>query len=237
MTDTQNDSIKKKIRALLSKTVENGVTEGEAMLAAAKAAELMEKYDIETGDLEEPVEGIGEARLDIDPAMSDALWRIGIAIGELCMCKFLVYQINRSKVVFVGYDSDREIAAYLMEVCARALKNETEAEDRRNNLYVHRVRLRKRLGFIEGMSTRLAERISKLAWKRKQGGTGLVVVKMDKINEHIGDIDSVTPRESIRDDASWANGRKKADSVRLSQAVGADGTPGVFGLEDKREQA
>ncbi|MNU52828.1 hypothetical protein D3C71_418480 [compost metagenome] len=234
MTDTQNDSIKKKIRALLSKTVDNGVTEGEAMLAAAKAAELMEKYDIETADLEEPVESIGEATLDIDPAVSDALWRIGTAIGELCMCKFLVYQINRSKVVFVGYDSDREIAAYLMQVCARALKTETEAEDRRNNLYVHRVRFRKRLGFIEGMSTRLAERISRLAWKRKQGGTGLVVVKMDKINEHVGDIDSVTPRESIRDDVSWKNGRKKADSVHLSQAVGADDRVLTMSLRDMR---
>lgn len=237
MTDTPEDKIKKRIRALLSKTVENGVTEGEAMLAAAKAGELMEKYDIETADLEEPVDGIGEAELDIDPAVSDALWRIGTAIGELCMCKFLVYQINRSKVVFVGYDSDREIAAYLMKVCARALKHETEAEDRRNNLYVHRVRFRKRLGFIEGMSTRLAERISKLAWKRKQGGTGLVVVKMDKINEHVGDIDSVSPRESIRDDDSWKNGRRKADSVHLSQAVGADGTPGILSLQDRRDHA
>lgn len=237
MTDTQNDSIKKKIRALLSKTVENGVTEGEAMLAAAKAAELMEKYDIETADLEEPVEGIGEARLDIDPAMSDALWRIGIAIGELCMCTFLVYQLNRTKVVFVGYDSDREIAAYLMEVCARALKHETEIEDKRNNLYVKRVRLRKRLGFIEGMSRRLAERISKLAWKRKQGGTGLVVVKMDKINEHIGDIGSVSPRSRISDDESLANGRKRADAVHLSQAIGTGLEPGVLGLEDGRERA
>jgi hypothetical protein len=237
MTDQPNDSIKKKIRALLSKTVENGVTEGEAMLAAAKAAELMEKYDIETADLAEPVEGIGEAMLDIDPAMSDALWRIGIAIGELCMCRFLVYQVNRSKVVFVGYDSDREIAAYLMGICGRALGNETEAEDRRNKLFVKHVRLRKRLGFIEGMSTRLAERISKLAWKRKQGGTGLVVVKMDKINEHIGEIDSVTPRSSIRDDDSWANGRKKADAVQLSQAVGTDASPGTLSLEDKRERA
>jgi hypothetical protein len=237
MTEQQNDTIKKKIRGLLSKTVENGVTEGEAMLAAAKAAELMEKYDIETADLGEPVEGIGEARLDIEPAMSDALWRIGIAIAELCICKCLVYRIDRSKIVFVGYDSDREIAAYLMEVCARALKNETGAEDRRNELYEKRVRIRKRLGFIEGMSTRLAERISKLAWKRKQGGTGLVVVKMDKINEHVGDIGSVSPRKSIRDDGSFANGRKKADAVRLSQAVGADGTPGVFSLDDKRDLA
>jgi hypothetical protein len=237
MTEQQNDSIKKKIRALLSKTVENGVTEGEAMLAAAKAAELMEKYDIETADLEEAVESIGEARLDIDPAMSDALWRIGIAIGELCMCKFLVYQLNRTKVVFVGYDSDREIAAYLMGVCGRALKHETEIEDKRNNLYVKRVRLRKRLGFIEGMSRRLAERISKLAWKRKQGGTGLVVVKMDKINEHIGDIGSVSPRSSISDDESLANGRKRADAVHLSQAIGTGLEPGVLSLEDGRERA
>ena len=216
-----DDRIKRRIRGLLSKTVDRGVTEAEAMLAAAKAAELMEKYDLDQADLEEAVEGIGAAELHIDPALSDALWRIGNAIAELCTCRFLVYPRTRKKVEFVGYDTDREIAAYLMEICARALKDEADLEDRRNGLFRHNIRLRKRLGFIEGMTTRLAERIRKLAWARKakQTANALVVTKMDKINEHVGDIPASQIRQSIMDDEAFEEGRRRADAVQLTQGV------------------
>lgn len=222
MSSTADDKIKRRIRGLLSKTVDNGVTEGEAMLAAAKAAELMEKYDIETADLEEPVEGIGGAELHIDPALSDAIWRMGNAIAELCTCRFLVYPRTRTKVEFVGYDTDREIAAYLLEICARALKDGAAAEDRRNSLFRHNIRLRKRLGFIEGMSGRLSERIKELAWARRSriSGNALVPVKMAKINEHVGDIPTSSIRQSIMDDDSFEDGRNHADTLQLVEAVG-----------------
>jgi Protein of unknown function (DUF2786). len=236
MTDKQNESIKKKIRALLSKTVDRGVTESEALSAAAKAAELMEKHDIEMADLEEPVEGIGAAALDIDPALSDALWKFGNAIAELCSCRFLVYPTLRTKVEFVGYDTDREIAVYLMEICARALKAEADAEDRRNALFVKRVRLRKRLGFIEGMASRLDERISKLAWARKAkpaAGNELVVTKMAKINDFVGDIDAAKARKSIIDDESFELGRKRADAVQLTQGIRSSGNE-ALAIDDLR---
>ena len=42
-----NEAIKKRIRALLNKTVKNGCTEAEAMIAAKKVAELMAKYSLD----------------------------------------------------------------------------------------------------------------------------------------------------------------------------------------------
>lgn len=222
MSDAPDDKIKKRIRALLMKTVENGVTEGEAMLAAAKAAELMEKYDLETSELAEPVEEIGRANLDIDPALSDAIWRMGNAVSELCSCKFIVYARSRNRVEFVGYDSDRAIAAYLLEICARALKDGAAAEDRRNALFRQNIRVRKRLGFIEGMSERLADRIFRLAWARrcKLSGNGLVPVKQARIDEFVGALPIAPIRQSIMDDEAYENGRTAADAVQLTQAVG-----------------
>lgn len=41
-----------RIRALLMKTVDNGCTEEEAMAAAAKAGELMDRYGLESSEVE-----------------------------------------------------------------------------------------------------------------------------------------------------------------------------------------
>lgn len=42
----------RRIRSLLEKTVENGCTEAEAMLAAEKAADLMAEYELTLTDIE-----------------------------------------------------------------------------------------------------------------------------------------------------------------------------------------
>ena len=41
------DRLKTRIQGLRSKTTDNGCTEAEALLAAAKVAELLDRYDIE----------------------------------------------------------------------------------------------------------------------------------------------------------------------------------------------
>jgi hypothetical protein len=49
--DTNLELVGRRIRGLLSKTTENGATEAEAMLAAAKARELMDKYRLTLTDV------------------------------------------------------------------------------------------------------------------------------------------------------------------------------------------
>lgn len=241
MTDSPNETellkIKRRIRGLLSKTVDAGVTEGEAMLAAAKAAELLEKYDIELAELQEPVDEVGRVMLHIDPATSDALWRIGSAIANLCDCRCIVYPVMRDKLSFVGYEGDRDIAAYLMGICARALKTEADAEDKRNALFRINIRKRRRLGLIEGMSDRLIERLDDLAWarRRKTVANALVPVKAKKIDEEVGDIPTARSRRTISDDDSWLSGWLKAENVSLKQAITNDDGNLRLALPDKRE--
>ena len=52
---SHRDSLIKKIKALLGKTIENGCTEDEAMTAAAHAATLMEQYDLTFKDIEKEI--------------------------------------------------------------------------------------------------------------------------------------------------------------------------------------
>ena len=46
------DRLKTRIQGLRSKTTDNGCTEAEALLAAAKVAELLDRYDLSLTDVE-----------------------------------------------------------------------------------------------------------------------------------------------------------------------------------------
>ena len=52
------DAIAHKIRSLLAKTVENGATEAEAMLAAEKARKIMDEHRLTQTDIEIEAEEI-----------------------------------------------------------------------------------------------------------------------------------------------------------------------------------
>ena len=49
---TAFDRLKTRIQGLRSKTMDNGCTEAEALLAAAKVAELLDRYDLSLTDVE-----------------------------------------------------------------------------------------------------------------------------------------------------------------------------------------
>ena len=46
------DKLKVRIQALRAKTIDNGCTEDEALSAAAKVAELLDRYDLSMTDVE-----------------------------------------------------------------------------------------------------------------------------------------------------------------------------------------
>lgn len=46
------DGLKSRIQALRAKTIDNGCTENEALAAAAKVAELLDRYDLSLSDVE-----------------------------------------------------------------------------------------------------------------------------------------------------------------------------------------
>ena len=46
------EKLKARIQALRAKTIANGCTEGEALTAAAKVAELLDRYDLSLTDVE-----------------------------------------------------------------------------------------------------------------------------------------------------------------------------------------
>lgn len=227
MTDdklSKIEKIKKRIRALLMKTVENGATEGEALAASEKASELMAEWELESADLDQPASSEYRfGKVDIDPAMEDAIWRVAHAVGELCHCKVWISDLGKSISVF-GDELDCEVAEYLMTICDRAVRQETRRADREYALYRPNIRTRKRLGFIDGISKRLSTRVRELAWQRQRAaGTALVPAKMARIHEELKargkEFVSGKVHQTIIDPEAWLEGAAKAEAVSLNRGV------------------
>lgn len=178
-----------RIKALLAKTVDKGCTEEEAMAAAAKAKQLMDKYQIDLSEADLEAEGFvkGVAERAERRRFNVQNW-IARAIAEYCDCKYWstaklevdakTGKVRRtSPIVFFGLRSDVEFANWLL----KALEAFTWAQADRfgGNYYERR-------NFAMGCSQRISERLIEEAERRKQGdvtmatGTSLVVVK-DKL--------------------------------------------------------
>jgi hypothetical protein len=218
------EKIKKRIRALLMKTVENGATEGEAIAASEKAAELMAQWDIASADLDDtPSHAYRAGKVEFDPALEDAIWRVAYAVGELCHCKVWISSSKKSINVF-GDELDCEVAEYLMAICDRSIRQEIQRADREYALYRQNIRIRKRLGFIDGLSKRLAIRILELAWHRQRAvGHALMPAKMSRINDMLKargkEFSSRKGHQTIVDLEAWLEGFATAETVSLNRGV------------------
>lgn len=222
-----------KIRALLAKTIANGATEQEALLAAAKAAELMEKYDIEIGETEEIAEDeVIETDQNFPPEFRNHIMTVSMAIARLCEVE-VIGLLNTVRVRtgyrIYGLPVDVEIAQYLHQVVIEAMKYELKKGSGRWFLFEKRKRDIAQHNFLDGLTTRLTERINELAWARqhKKTGNALVVAKEAMIKDAMKDVDIIKSKMRKRDIdlKSFKEGLKAADQIRLDPAINSDNKP------------
>jgi hypothetical protein len=85
----ERDKIARIIRALLDKTLEKGATEAEAMSAASKARELMDRYQIVLGTAAMEAEGTIKMDFSSQPvqAGSPSATASELSVAKLCDCR------------------------------------------------------------------------------------------------------------------------------------------------------
>ena len=120
------DKLKSGIQALRAKTIANGCTEDEALSAAAKVAELLDRHDLSLSDLElrasacerKVYETHRKKRIPLDDCIGAIalfcdcrVWREKNAAGDNCY-------------VFFGLSADIEVAHYLAELIDGAVRAE-----------------------------------------------------------------------------------------------------------------
>lgn len=117
-----------KVKALLSKTLENGATEAEAMSAAEKARELMDRYHLDHGALGMEEEGTQTFSSPFDP--EKIVNQIKFALLN-SVCNFTDTKGWRTSsertFTFFGLKSDTDFATWLLDNLSSFVVNQAAA--------------------------------------------------------------------------------------------------------------
>ena len=184
VADTDLDKLVQRIRALRAKTVDQGCTEHEAMAAAAKVAELLDRHGLTLNELDlrrQSCEGVGidtgrKRRGPIDGCLT--------AIGTFFDCRTWseISADNTIRYVFFGLPGDVDGAVYLHDLVTQAFETETRAfQD--GPIYCESSERRTatnsfQIGLANGIRTKLeALRAERDAARRGSSGRDLVPVK------------------------------------------------------------
>ena len=188
------DKLKTRIQALRAKTIDNGCTEDEALSAAAKVAEMLDRYDLSLTDIdirEAPCERLEyetyrKKRIPLDDCIG--------AVAMFCDCRVWreKNQAGQSRYVFFGLRSDIEVAHYLAELIDASVRSElgrykTTAGYAR---FRHNDRHLANASFALGMVASIAEKLVAMKAARDQvnqsTGRGLVVLKTSIVDDEFG---------------------------------------------------
>ena len=191
------DRLKTRIQGLRSKTTDNGCTESEALLAAAKVAELLDRYDLSLTDIEirtaqceqRGYETRRKKRIPLDDCID--------AIANFCDCRVWreKSQSGNASYVFFGLPSDIEVAHYLTELVDNAVRSELGRYKNSAGYqsFRHQDRHVANSSFTLGMVASIADKLTTMKRKRDavNNGTGrdLVVLKASVVDVELEKLD------------------------------------------------
>jgi len=184
------DKLKTRIQALRAKTIDNGCTEDEALSAAAKVAELLDRYDLSLTDIDirkAPCERLmyethRKRRIPLDDCIG--------AVANFCDCRVWreKEQTGESRYVFFGLRSDIEVAHYLAELIDTAVRSELGRYKTTSGYgrFRHNERHLANASFALGMVASIAEKLTAMKAGRdrvnQSTGRGLVVLKASVVD-------------------------------------------------------
>ncbi|AWL96112.1 MULTISPECIES: DUF7168 domain-containing protein [Bradyrhizobium] len=189
--------LKLRIQALRAKTIANGCTEDEALSAAAKVAELLDRHDLSLSDVElraspcerRVYETYRKKRIPLDDCIG--------AIAHFCDCRVWREKnpAGENIYVFFGLGADVEVAHYLAELIDGAVRAElgrfkTSVDYAR---FRHQERHLANASFALGMVASIAQRLVAMKASRDQvnesTGRGLVVLKTSVVDAELDKLD------------------------------------------------
>jgi Protein of unknown function (DUF2786) len=191
------DKLKTRIQALRAKTIDNGCTEDEALSAAAKVAELLDRYDLSLTDVEisaapcerRAFETHRKKRIPLDDCIG--------AVANFCDCRVWREKnpAGETRYVFFGLRSDIEVAHYLTELIDSAVRAELGRYKTTSGYlrFRHKDRHLANASFALGMVASIADKLTAMKAGRDEvnrgSGRGLVVLKAAIVDEEFGKLD------------------------------------------------
>lgn len=188
------DKLKTRLQALRAKTIANGCTEEEALAAAAKVAELLDRHDLQLSDLEMRAEQCEQSVIATNRKQRQPISACIPAIAEYCDCKAWREkdETGRIRYVFFGLRPSIEMAHYVYDVIAAAMQTgwENYARTQRFIRYAND----DKGSFLFGMAVSIADKLSAMKMDRDQanrmgGGRDLVVVRHAIVDAEFAKLD------------------------------------------------
>lgn len=227
---TNRDALIAKIRALLSKTVDNGCTEAEALTALERARAMIDAHEISDDELKLAQDETAEV---LDTGRSDVrgVYRgLANAVARFCGCKAWTIGPRRGAkcIVFCGLPSDAQFADWLLEALATFVRSELAAHllERRPT---QRDRIRVMNGFVIGCTRRISARLNDLAAQSEELATGngrsLVLAKDAAIRGVMDQIEIGAGRASVRraEGEAFKAGHAAGDKASFGRPVSGAG--------------
>ncbi|MBI1208966.1 MAG: DUF2786 domain-containing protein [Azospirillum sp.] len=231
--DADLDKLRGRIQALRAKTVAQGCTEEEALAAAAKVAELLDRYGLSLSELEmrqQACEGLGIAtgrrrRAPIDDSIA--------TIADFCDCRYWIEKsaADELRYVFFGLPADVAGAHYLYDLIASTIGGETAAF-KAGALYANHhssERASATRSFQTGMVHSIVVKLRGLKTQRSQAtvsstGRDLVPVKADIVAEELAKLGIRFTEKSARHSRSvlseaYQAGRVAGEAFEVNRRV------------------
>lgn len=213
-----------RIRALRAKTTENGCTEGEALAAAEKLAQLLADHNmtLDEADLRASPftrhEHVGAGTVGLK------LWKVASAVADLTNTRTWTGGRDApTGVNFLGLSHEVEVAAYMLSICERAMRTEAQALMRSIRHLPQIKQAAKMVPFVDGMADRLARRIRDMI-PPVAPGTGLIVLRNALIDQELArhgiELESGGPARRPLDTAAYRAGLSAGDKVALNRGLG-----------------
>lgn len=191
---TDLDKLKSRLQALRAKTITNGCTEQEALAAAAKVAELLDRHDLSLSDLEIRDEQCAQSAIATNKKQRQPISACVPAIAEYCDCKVWREkdEAGRLRYVFFGLRPSIEMAHYVYDVITVTMRNAWEQYVRTQRLI--RYGQDEKGSFLFGMAVSIAEKLMAMKTERdetlrRNSGRDLVVVRKAVVEAEFAKLD------------------------------------------------
>jgi uncharacterized protein DUF2786 len=231
-TPISRDGLAQKLRALQNMTVANGCSESEAVVAATKAAELLERYGLSLAELKTaaPDHLCDSDSVNCGRRHTHEAQFLAPNLGEFTKTKIWLSRTGTEvRLTFFGLKADVQIASYLFTVFRTAMETEwaiywaSHKQEHRS----HGKTVRK--SFLMGMIKRLNARLRALIEAAKSGpafseSRQIIVLKEQIVEKAFRDLNlrleqSRRPTRVYFDSRAYAAGQLAGEKVSITSGA------------------
>lgn len=237
----KKEAIKRKVKALLEKTTENGASENEAISALQKAKELMMEYFISEHELNDPY--ANEKCISVSTPLFKTGYDVTNIYPALCLLFDCEHFWDRKNLTFFGYEEDVQLCIYFYDFILKSCFAEKDKyvktpEYQKLKQYYHGRTLVS--SFIKGFIMALCIKMHDMYNERKSSISecvGLAIIdKQRKVKQQYDEmgfkVRKVGSKEIEAEAEAFKTGYNKGKDTALIQGINEKKREGLLALSD-----